>query len=501
MADAMSQVQLLLRESIDDAIVNLVLGETDIAWDIIDQFRPMEPAGRDTNNALGSGDAGYFAEWRIRISRAGIATGSGFTGNTVEQMGVDNQLYTGQTADVLYPDPQKASLRNYLQLRMALKRVKGVLAINQSQINTDVFANGIESASAGLVEDAVALVRGLTTSHMHSDGGASLARFDGTGLTIVENPSAATGEFDIKEGTPFRFQVGQRYAAGSYVAPDDFDDTARTLRTGNGAGGATGIFRCIDIDTDNRKVLFESESGVGTITITDGDDIVLHDMFDFTAANVDAGSRAPQGFEGLLRSPANTSTAVFPGTSHQIAKHRYLKSYVKGDETVLEPPTAEVIAELVDKITDAGKSAPSALMAEQSLWTLYAQLERQSVASYQVPMGATFQASGGVSGPTLTHGTASFARLVSSQVRPGAITGVTPGEWRRFMPTGKTIRWRNAGGTVAGAPSIFRPVTQGTRLTELSAAEFDFFLQIGTTDPRASFRRIGLLSQRTMSAQ
>lgn len=500
MADAMSQVQLLLRESIDDAIVNLTLGETDITWDIIDQMRPREPAGRDTNNALGSGDAGYFAEWRIRISRAGLATGSSFVGNTVDQMGVASQLYTGQTADVLYPDPQKASLRNYLQLRMALRRVKGVLAINQSQINTDVLAMGLESAAAGLVEDATALVRGLTTAHMHSDGGASLARFDGGG-TIRETPTAAQAEFDIKEGTPFRFQVGQRYAAGSYVAPDNFASATRTLRTGAGAGGATGIFRCVDIDTDNRKVLFESESGVGNITITDGDDIVLHDMFDFSATYVDTGSRAPQGFEGLLRSPANTSTSVFPGTSHIIAKHRYLKSYVKGDETVLEPPTAEVIAELVDKITDAGKSAPSALMAEQSLWTLYAQLERQSVASYQVPMGATFQASGGVSGPTLTHGTASFARLVSSQVRPGAITGITPGAWLRFMPTGKTIRWRNAGGTVAGAPSIFRPVTQGSRLTELSAAEFDFFLQIGTTDPRASFRRIGLHSQRTMSAQ
>jgi hypothetical protein len=319
---------------------------------------------------------------------------------------------------------------------------------------------------------------------LYGAGTASIAQVNvAAGVTLTEGANTAV---TIDGGTAFRFVVGQRYVGGTNADP-------RVTSAGTAADPA--VFRCVDIDTDTRQPLFEPEPGVGNITLADNTHIMVAGTYDFTAASVALGTRAANGFESLLISSGNFPGALKPAT----ASHRHLRSYVKGDETNLVPPTPEIVAELIDKITDSGKRPPSVLLAEQSLWTLYSQLERQAGATYPVPQGGAFTASGGVAGPRVTHGEVTFSRLASPRVRPGCIIGISPETFKRFMPLGnKTIKWALAGGGVAGAQSIYGPIRSGRQLSELSDAPFDVFVEFGCTDPRRNFRRIGLYSQRTM---
>jgi hypothetical protein len=480
----MDQFELLLRESVDDMVINLILEDDDVSWSLMDTFQPVDRAGRDTHNALGSGAAGWFAEWRIRVQRGGLVTGGTFSGNTPEVMGADDTLYTGQAADALYPDAAKAPMRSWEAIRLALKRIQGVHAINRTQILADMATQPLEDVASGAVEDVVAQVRSLITAYLYGAGTASIAQVDvAAGVTLTEGANTAV---TIDGGTAYRFVVGQRYVGGTNADP-------RVTSAGTAADPA--VFRCVDIDTDTRQPLFEPEPGVGNITLADNTHIMVAGTYDFTAASVALGTRAANGFESLLISSGNFPGALKAAT----ASHRHLRSYVKGDEANLVPPTPEIVAELIDKITDSGKRPPSVLLAEQSLWTLYSQLERQAGATYPVPQGGAFTASGGVAGPRVTHGEVTFSRLASPRVRPGCIIGISPETFKRFMPLGnKTIKWALAGGGVAGAQSIYGPIRSGRQLSELSDAPFDVFVEFGCTDPRRNFRRIGLYSQRTM---
>ena len=495
MASAFDQISFLLREGLEQGnpVVDLHLDEVDPLWDLTDTFQPTDVAGRDADSGIGQGTAGYFAEWRVRVNRSGLVAGSDFTGNTVETMGGQDHIITGQGSDDLFPDPGKAAVRSYVPIRMQLRRMKGVLPLNRSQIIADMMASSIEDVSTGLMEDAIFLIRKMTTSHAYSDGGGSLARADGAASILEGTPVAVS----IKAGRPLRFQIGQRYVSGTHVAQASHGSSQRT---GNaGTVNDPGVFRCVDIDTDDLTPVFESEPGEGTITLTDGDDITLHGMCDYTAANVTAGSKAPQGLENLLITSGTFPGSNYKGTAMNVSNHRYLKSYVKGDVDAKVAPTPEIVSEFIDKITDTGKVPPSVVLAEQSVWTAWATIEKQAGAVYNVPQGATFQASGGVSGPRVTHGSAEFARVASPEIREGCIIGLSPETFKKSMPLNKTVRWQTSEGGAAGAPSIFRPVTSGRQLTGLMSAEFEFFLEFGCTDPRRNFRRVGLHSQRTLS--
>lgn len=486
MADSFDQFELLLRESVDASVIHLDLEEDDVAWSLMDTWQPVDRAGRDTHNSIGSGDAGWFAEWKIRVQRGGLVTAGSFAGNTLEVMGADNTLFTGQAADALYPDPAKAALRSWESIRLALKRIQGTYAINRQQILAQLATEPLENVASGAVEDITALVRSLIEAYIYGAGNATIAQVNNAaGYTLAEGSNTAV---TVDVGTAFRFVVGQRYVAGTDADP---------RITAGGTASDPAVFRCVDIDTDTRQPLFEPEPGVGNISLTDNDHIFVAGTYDFTAASLALGiTKVAQGFESLLLGAGGT----FPGALNgSVDSHRHLKSYVKGDESNLVPPTPEVVAELIDKITDAGKRPPSVLIAEQSLWTLYSQLERQAGARYPVPQGGAFTASGGVAGPRISHGEVSFTRLSSAKVRPGSIIGISPETFRRFMPLGnKTIKWALSGGGVAGAQSIFGPIRSGRQLSELSDAPFDVFVEIGCTDPRRNLRRIGLHSQRTM---
>lgn len=484
MADSFDQMELLFRESVDDAVIHLELEDDDIAWNLIDTFRPKDSAGRDTDNAVGSGDAGWFASWRIRVQRGGIVTGGTFSGNTLDQMGADNNLFIGQAADALYPDPANVPMRSYEKIRMALKRLQGNNVINRQQILAQLATEPLEDVAAGHTEDTVAQVRALITAWLYGAGNSTIAQVNNSAnITLTKGSNTA---IPVDAGTAYRFVVGQRYVVGSNADP-------RVTRGGTAADPV--VIRCVDIDTDDRQPYFETEPGSTDLVVQDDDHIMVAGSYDFTASSVANGTRAANGFESLLIKTGNFPGAVNP----DVTKHRHLKSYVVGDEANLVPPTPEIVAELIDKITDAGKRPPSVLIAEQSLWTLYSQLERQAVATYPVPQGGAFMASGGVAGPRISHGEVTFARLASPRIRPGSILGMAPDTWMRFMPLGnKTIKWALAGGGVAGAESIFGPIRSGRQLSELSDAPYDVFVEFGCTDPRRNFRRIGLHSQRTM---
>ena len=485
--DAFGQFELLVREFIEPNVHLLDATDgQDPAWDMMDTFPAMDVAGRTTDLAgvSSAGVAGYEASWRIRKQRGGRVTGGNIAGNTLQKIGPDNSLSIAQAADGKHLDPRNTPLGSYLPIKMLLKRLRGIITCNRDQVLYDIADNNIEETVMDTVEDATFQVRNLVTALCYSEGNGILGHAY-AGATIAEG---STQWFGITEGTPFRFVVGQRY-----VAALDSGGTPSTTRDGSGGTAhSPGIFRCVGIDTDNRYVGFESEPGEGNIVITADDLFIVEGLYDFATP----ASLAFRGFEGAL-----VSTGNFLDTAYAVTDHRELMSFVDGDEAALVMPTPEIIDAMMDKIVDSGKPTPSALIAERSLWTLYSQLERRSQAIYQVPQGAAFLASGGVSGPVLQHADKVFARLNSRQIRPGCIIGVDPKTFRRYMPLGgKTLKWRTSSGGVAGVGGIFRMVTDGYVLTDLCAAEFDWYAQIGVIDPQRCFRRIGLHSQRSSDA-
>ncbi len=476
MADAFDQFETLLLEKVAPRVHDLVLKGDDPAWRLMDTFEPVVTASRDTASAV---QARYEASWRIRIQRAGRVGGGTFTGNTPMMMGANSDLAMGQAADALYLDPANTPSRSWLKIKMYLKRMLLSTVVNRQQILADMAADPIEEIAAGFIEDMVYQVRQLVSAQFWSDGTGLMALANGAD-TITET----TGAIAIDEGTPFRFVVGQRYVAASNADP-------RVPRAGS--LNNPGVFRCTNIDLQARSVFFQSEPGEGTITLTDNDAILAADMTTWNGASTALQSLSPQGIESLV-----VASGVFPGTSLTVTDYAQLRGWVDGAEGDDRQPTPEAIAKIIDQISDADLEPPGVLISERSVETLYAQSERQGGAEYQVPQGAPFVASGGVTAARASHREKSFAWLNSSKIRPGAIYGIDPSSWKRFMPLGdKTLHWVTTGMNGMGAPAMFRHVITGRTATELMAADGDFFIEFGLTEPWRQFRALGFLSQRT----
>ena len=503
MADSIDQFAILLNEAISPSIVDLTLPDDDVLWPLCQTFPAVDSAGRDTNAERGAGESNWFAEYNIKVQRGGTIEGANFGGNTMTTTGAYNELFVGQSINSLYPDPALAAMPSWIKCRLQLRRVKGLIPMNKDQILARLATNPMDEVVADATEDAVRLYRGNFTCQGWADGSAQIARADG-GTTITES---APVYIDVKEGSPYRFMKGQKYVIGSYVAPASYGSSARTARQGDGANPTTpaSIVYCVGIQKQDRKVGFQSAPGEGDITVTDGDAFMLYNMYDFNAANVSAGTRAMEGLESLVIQTGNFPGATLDvsGTSTPVTVDNVpeLEGFVDGDEDNPVLPTPELIAELIDLQTDGMRKPPPVMVAEQSVWTLWSQLERNSFASYQVPQGSTFQASGGVNGPMLSHGNNTFTRLNSNQCRTGAVHGISPQGMLKFMPMGgDTIKWFFSGGVVSGASSIFGPTASGRQWSELFQAPFDGFGQLGCRMPGDQLRRIGLYSQRTYNA-
>jgi hypothetical protein len=364
--------------------------------------------------------------------------------------------------------------------------------LNDQQFAADLASKPVHEIAAGATVDAVKRYRGNLINALHGNGNGTLAQINfAAGYTVGEDGSAQ--EVVIDAGTFARFMKGDlvQAATNSSGAPGALKP---------GSTDPRGYMRVVDIDTDARAITLESESGHGNVTLADNDHLVLAGTWDF----VNGVSLSPEGFESLLINtgnfPGSSATAGLAGTELAVTTYSELKSFVAGDETATVEPTMDRLTLLMDKILDTGRQPPTALIAERSLWTRWAQLERENQSVIQVPMGSAFTATGGVAGPILSHMEHRFQKFTSVRARPGSVIGISPSTWRRFMPMGdRNVRWVFGSGIRAGFPSVFGPVWSGTQLTESAQALFNSFAEFGCVDPRANFRRIGLKTQRDVA--
>lgn len=502
MADVFDQFSSLIPEAVAAGVRDLTLKEDDVAWGLMATVPGVPKLGRDTMNALGSTADGYFYEWRILQQRAGMVQGGKFGGDTTLTTGPDTTwpLVTGQGATDLYPDPAYVPMRSYFPCRLSLKRFKGSVTCSKQHIEAEAITTPLENLVANYAEDAIFQLRQSATNQFYGNGAGVVGRMDGAMSGTLSDTASATAT--IKEGTYRRFVKGQRYqvaAISSFSTAMSSSVTARRGTTETTPSYAPTKLVCVDVDTHSRTVQFMVENGAGTVSaIADGDYIFLADFIDWsnTAATPLAASMATQGVESLL-----IATGTFPGTALDVTYHRELKSYVEGDETALEDPTPEVIAKMIDYITDSGKEPPPVLIAEQSVRTLYAQLERVAGAEYSVPQGAQFMASGGVGGASFGHFNYGFQWLSSPKIRPGSVLGFAPDTWTKAMGGGNgDIEWFASSSGISGANGPYLPTISGRQYTRVLQAPFDVYLEFGCTDPRRNFRRIGLHSQRTRNS-
>ncbi len=480
-ADAYAQFSQLLMERVQSGLVDLVLENDGLAWTLLNSFEPETVAGRQTSSAP-SDSTEFEARWDILIQHGGLITGGTVAGNTIEQMGPDNAYVTGQAADALYPDPTKAPIRSTQEIRMYLKAMKGVLALNRKQIFADLAAKPISKVVTDEAADAIRLVRDVfNNSFWHMGNGVYATVNNGAGYVVGEGSSRKLVSVDA--GTIHRFVVGQRYVGASLTGT--VPTTARA-----GSVNSPGVMRCVGKDLNTPAIILESEPGEGNITLVDNDGLIQEGMYDFTAS----AGRLTNSIENLL---LPSTGGNYPGTTFDVADHPHLQSFVEGDESNLVEPEMELLSDILDKMLEAEITPPSIVVAEPAIWSRWDILERRSMGITQVPMGATFQAAGGVAGPMLSHGTHTFAKATDARIRPGSFIGLAPETFKKFLPRGKAIHWLNSNGGAADAASVFRQVTQGVQLTEVMSAEFEFFCQVGQTNPRRCFRRIGVKSQRT----
>jgi len=481
--DAFGQFENLLREQIDSNVHDLELQEpVDVMWDLLDTIPAAERVGRATDLAGSSnaGVGGYEASWRVRLQRGGLVSGGSIAGNSLQKAGAGNHNIMSQANDSNYLNPLNAPQRSWLPVKMLLKRLKGCLVFNRTQIHNDIMADSLAEVAADGIEDAVFQVRKLISMMTWSTGSGVVAQVDSDDVTTTITEADPVW-IAVDAGRPFRFVTGGRYVFCQ-------TNTAGVLTDPRaGAVNNPGVVRCVGINPDNLKVGLQAEQGEGDLTMAADDYIAVEGMYNFGAAANYAMSGVPQ----LL-----TNTGTYPGTGYARASYPQLCTFMDDNSSSYVQPTPELVAKLIDKMETAGYNAPSIVIAEQSIWTLYAQLERSTQAVYQVPQGDTFQASGQVVGPRIGHGNMSFTRLSSSLCPANEIFGIEPSTFRRFMPLGgKTIRWAMESGGVAGVNGIFRPVTNGPVLTDLSVADFDVYAQMGQVDPRRCFRITGVHSQ------
>lgn len=492
MAGAFDQFEILLRERMPDGMINLMLDDDPVEWNIIGAMEP-ETIGGATEYNTGDSDfpAGFEAKYRIKVQRAGRVGARTFTGNTVEAAGFDAHQYIGQANDATYLDPRKTPLASYIGIKMALKRIIGSVAVNKQQFFAQLATTPLDDLVSDAVVDSTAHVRSLLVNCFHTDG-TGVVSFALNSETVTETAGGTTVELD--QGMAGRFMKGQRIVAGTDANPS-------VLRTGAGVNGASGEMVVTDVNMDSTpgSINLQSVNGVGNVSITAGDRLFLADTYGFGGASHAVNARVPQGIESLL-----IATGVYPGTISpkftsgiNVANYSELRALISGSDAALVEPSWEVMGPLIDNIKNSQRTVPTAWLMERAIKTRWALNNYANDAMVQVPMGATYQAAGGVAGPVLSHMEDRFQALISTHVRAKSILGLNPSTWKKFVPLGdRNIQWHYSRGVASGISSIFMPCTaDGATATELADAPFDTFCEFGCFDPKANFRRIGLQIQ------
>lgn len=491
MASTFDQFELLLRERMPDGITNLMLEDDDVAWNIIGTMAP-ETEGGASEYDTGSSDypSELQAKYRIKVQRGGRVGARNFAGNTLEAAGFDSHQYIGQAIDALYLDPRKTPLASYIGIKMALKRIIGSITVNKQQFFAQKMATPLDDLVSDAVMDATAHVRSIIVNSFYTDGTGTVA-YALNSETVTETAGGVTVELD--QGMAGRFMKGQRVVAGTDADPS-------VLRTGAGANGASGEMIVTDVNMDSTpgSINLQSVNGVGNVSITAGDRLFLADTYAFGGASHAVNSRVPHGVEAYL-----ISSGVYPGTIQpkftsgiDVSNYSELRALIGGNEAALVEPSWETMGPVIDNIKNSQRSVPTAWIMERAIKTRWSLNNYSNDAMIQVPMGATFQAAGGVAGPVLSHMEDRFQPLTSIRVRPKSILGLNPSTWRKFIPMGdRAIEWFYSRGVASGISSIFMPVIDNGITTELAEAPFDAFCEFGCFDPKANFRRIGFQIQ------
>ncbi len=487
--DAFDQFEMLIRENLDGRVEDLEVRATDILWDIVRTMKNVTKLGRDTASSPG---AKYEAKWNVMLQRGGRMTGAPFGQTELTKMGPDDALIMGMAASGGYPDPVDTPQRSRIQLKSYLRKARGSVTMNRDQVEAELISDPIDEVAGGYLEDSVIQVRQLLCALGWGAGDGVLAKVnEATNIT-----EAAVAWVPVTAGTCFRFMRGWRIVAAK-TTTNKFD----TPLAGNGASKATPSYmRCVGVNPKTLKVGLQSEPGQGTIALTTDHYLIYQGMWDFTTAATSSTSNnpslAPNGVDSLL-----IDSGTFPDTSLTVTNYPELQAFIFGDDATLELPEPEMIDEMLDYIAGVESddlSLPPMLIAERSVWTLYRHLERRAMGVQMIDQ--TMQVGGGSAGPFYQYADKPFLRMQSSMCRQNRIYGLAPDTFIRFMPNDLNIRWAMSQGGMAGFANIFRPVTNGRILTELSAAEYDTWWQMAQTRPNGNCVRKGVESKRTYSA-
>lgn len=484
--DAFDQFQILLNQKMQQSVEHLELPEVD---DVFPQLamsaQNLAELGQIQDLAIASLTPGYEASWTAKLQSGGLITGGDFGQTQLAKMGPGNNLIMGIATNSLGVDPTKAAQPSYIKLKSRLKKVIGCYTENWEKLESRIVARPIETAM-DVIEDTTKLIRSTAGSCFWGNGYGVMGEVDlAAGYNILE---ASVVWVAIKNSQIFRFIKGQRYVAASLVS-----GVPTTPRTGTGGLNSPAVMRCVGINPQTLKVGFQSETGEGTIALTNGDGLILEGLYNFEGAG---STRCCNGLENLLK-----TTGAFPDSDiTDISDYPELQAYIDGSETSRVEPTGDKLDAILDLMTAPQPNTPPALCAENNLWTLYARLERQANMLVLVPQGEAYLANGGVRAPLYSYGNKTFARLTSPKCRPGTVYGLDATSFIRLMPQDLNVRWRMSQGGVAGAQNIFRPITVGTRLSDTMTAEWDAWYQFSVIRPQRNVIRYGFLNQRMYDA-
>jgi len=487
-----NRFQNLLLEKVDAAVSNLEIRVEDPAWGIIQGFSNTKKVGRVSGaGAKSRNEAGYEARWVVQLQSGGRMTGAKFGETRATLMGPNDAHIMGYSASGLGLDPMQTPSRSNMELVSYLRRLKGQVVESEESLEAQLLATPIEQIAMGHLEDITKLVRHNTVALAWGAGDGVMATLNqAAGQAITD---AAVAWVTVDAGSPFRFKAGQRYVAAATTTVKF--DTPRA-----GSLNSPGVLRCVGVNPHTLKVGFQAEIGEGTVTLVDNDSILLEGMWDFntaaTSTTDNTPSMAPNGFENLLIDDGN-----FPDTSVDVGDVPELQAYIDGDYDDPDLPTPELIDKVLDLQTQGGSiedRGPYVMLAEASIWTLYSELERRAMA--MTPVTGVFTAAGGVSGPVYSYAGKSVVRLASPMCRRSTIYGLDRTSFRRYFPNDLMVQWRTQQGGVPGMPSIFRPISVGTQLSEITAADFYYWMQLAVTRPQGNFILRGIDSTQTASA-
>jgi len=464
---AVSIMMDLLAENIGRGVTDYCVYGDRILDAIVNSNRVQRAGFMGRNDNAGGS---FRANHRIKLSRAGDWSATPFNSTTVTQIG-DGAYPVGLALNNKRLDPTKMPQQKIENMYLDLKRLEGNVTLDLDQIHGIQHGQALADYVTDQADDQIKNMRDAMATLIFLDGNGKLGEITGT-PTIAE---ATQTTVTVRESSVRRFEIGKRYQ----IADGSTWPTTMTRR-----GTGDGAIRCVGIDyatsTPNAaSIIFQSESGTGSIVCVDGDVIVKHGTVDYSN-NV---SYLPSGFDNLI---GNT------GTLHGLSRTTYpmLKSIVDTNPSgagTNRPPEPKIITQILSKIIHSGFMPPSLLIAQKDVRDRYFQLEQQR-SVYNVPMRMAY-ADGGMGTVQTSYEGMVLGWIESSFVAPNKIIGVSPEKMIKYSPAGtEAIQWYLNQGGSAHAPTQFQHVNSGSQITNVVQAPYQWWVEFGVTEPMSHFQ-------------